>query len=205
MPLLLTVMSVLACTFPSVTSPSAVKRMSPCVAVRLVRLTSLPGSVLTRRILLAYIPPNDPVSIAFQEVSPSPAIGTRVPRLKSIRLGPCVSVRFFACTLPLSIAARLIISTSSCAVASSPFSSKVMAPFFTSKAANAPSLSNTGLPVDKVTAGVLIKPQPLQVMPFGLAMKTAAFCPTTSNRPCRFEAKVPTTSLIINSADLPLK
>ncbi|MDR8751290.1 hypothetical protein FEP96_05451 [Burkholderia multivorans] len=44
-------------------------------------------------------------------------------------------------------------------------------------------LRNCGVPVDSVTPIVLVKPVPRVVIPFGLAMTTAAGAPNTSSGP----------------------
>ncbi len=57
----------------------------------------------------------------------------------------------------------------------------------------------------RVIDGVLINEQPSQLIPLGLAIKTSACCPATSNLPNNCERLLPTTSLIIKLAVLPFK
>ena len=76
--------------------------------------------------------------------------------------------------------ARATIDTASALLPSSPLPSTITAPLLTSSAARLPFASSCGLPVVSVTFGVLIKPQPLQVMPYGLATITLAALPATS-------------------------
>ena len=153
--------------------------MSPWRAVRLPRFTPTPASLETRRIRLAYIPPSAPVSTATTGAAPSPATGLTLPSAPT-RFAPAVTVRSFACIAAFTSVARAIIDSASLLLASSPWPSTVMAPFVTSSASRLPLASNCGLPVVRVTFGVLINPHPLQVMPYGLATMTFAALPATS-------------------------
>ncbi|MND65676.1 hypothetical protein D3C80_570550 [compost metagenome] len=60
---------------------------------------------------------------------------------------------------------------------------KVTSPALTVNPLRRPSLPMSGTPVVSVARGVLMKPQPSQVIPFGLAMMTSALPPNTSVRP----------------------
>ncbi|MCW2292779.1 hypothetical protein M2262_002829 [Pseudomonas sp. BIGb0408] len=79
----------------------------------------------------------------------------------------------------MSLALRVIRSNWSTLLALRPAPSMAMSPPLTSKLRSWP-FSITGAPVLRVARGVLMKPQPSQVMPWGLATMTFAACPATS-------------------------
>ncbi|SXE53397.1 Uncharacterised protein [Klebsiella variicola] len=132
-------------------------------------------------------------------------MGFTVPSLKLTWFAPWVRVSVFALIFPFSSVARLIISTYSAPFPSRPLLPIITEPFLTANASRAPCLSNCGLPVVRVTEGVLINPHPSQVIPFGLAIITPALLPKTSSLPFNSERLPLVTSLMISSAGLPFK
>nr|WP_241786453.1 hypothetical protein [Stutzerimonas stutzeri] len=76
-----------------------------------------------------------------------------------------------ACSSALIFALRVMRSNWSTLLAFRPWPSMAMLPPLTSKRSRRPP-STIGVPVLRVTRGVLMKPQPSQLMPWGLATTT---------------------------------
>ncbi len=160
----LTVVLPLARVFFSTTFPALLSAISPCRALRLPRFTPTPVSLETRRIRLAYMPPSAPVSTATFGAVPSPFNALTLPSAAT-RFAPATTRKSFACSCALISVAREMIDTASLCEPLRPAPSMVTAPWVTSRDCSLPLASSTGLPVVRVTFGVLINPQPLQVIP----------------------------------------
>ena len=75
-----------------------------------------------------------------------------------------------------------------------------MSPRLTVKPLRLPSPPRRGVPVVRVTRSLLMKPQPVQVMPLGLATITSALPPSTSVKPASVLRLVDDTSLMMTRA-----
>ena len=102
--------------------------------------------------------------------------------------------------LPSILTERATISKICWAVALAPAPLISTSPWLTLKPPRLPSAPKVGVPVVRVMRSVLIKPQPLQVMPFGLATTTSARPPNTSVKPASTLRLVDTTSFRITRA-----
>lgn len=80
----------------------------------------------------------------------------------------------------------------------------VIVPPVTARPLSEPSPANKGRPVVNVPRGALMKPQPLQLMPLGLATTTCAARPATSMAPFNWLGVVEVTSLRISDAAWPM-
>ena len=83
---------------------------------------------------------------------------------------------------------------------SNPCPSIRTSPPSTAKPENAPSAPKVILPVESAARDTLIKPQPSQVIPDGLAMTSEARPPNTSSAPRKSERVPPVTSFKIRLA-----
>ena len=119
-------------------------------------------------ILFAYIPPSIPTSKAMP-LFPFVSVDC-TSKFVSMILFPVIILRSFA-HIPAFISTALAIkSTRSICSALSPCPCIAIVPLFTLNPFNIPCPSIKGLPVVSITFEVLIKPIPVPIIPFGLAM-----------------------------------
>ncbi len=97
-----------------------------------------------------------------------------------MRCVPVLASRSLAHTEPPTLSWRDSRSRRSTLYASRPLLPMLSAPPVMLKPFNAPSLPSCGVPVARVTREALRKPQPSQLMPFGLAITSCALAPAIS-------------------------